>query len=179
MLHLHYHFKSDAWKHLSLSSVILQAGKLQLLKWTITNRLSWLCAQLLSILGNTDKNVAWWIVSQSQVPVHLHWSESFRKSWTFSCLALSSCYMILCSRCLKCGCLFSVNPFVPKGSEPWSMWQILSDGDEEGSGQPQMQVEPILRMLSLQAKSPRSQTTTAHLITSNRGEGTSISWELN
>lgn len=28
------------------------------------------------------------------------------------------------------------NPLVPKGSEPWSMWLILYDGDKEGSGPP-------------------------------------------
>lgn len=28
MLHIHYHFKSNSWKHLSLSSAILHAGKL-------------------------------------------------------------------------------------------------------------------------------------------------------
>lgn len=119
--------------------------------------ISWPCAQLLSILGNADKNSAWWTVFQNQVQMYLRWSESFPKSWIFSCLALSSLYTVLCSRSLKYRCLFSVTPlylkFLSPGACGKSSIMVMTKAVVT-----QMQVEPIPGVLSLQEVSARHQT---------------------
>lgn len=150
-IHLHYCFKSNSWKHQSFSYVILQVGKLQLLKWAEDYDGLVLWSTALSLEENTENFCV--VSSSSKSAANQHWSKSFPKSWIVPCLALSP----LCDfmfKILRIWMLLFVTPLCLTGY--WAIGHVELGANPlwwwcRRQSPPQTQVEQILGVLSLQS----------------------------